>query len=119
MADSLVGSAQEQSRDNLLAFDHPHVILPITVASGEGELAHGTVLGRLTATGEYAAYTDGQSDGSETARCVLHTPDKSIDATSEAVKTYAIFHGGVRESELTGIDAAGKVDLLAVNVWVV
>jgi len=117
MTQNLVGSPSSQSRDNLIALEHPVVILPIVVANGEGVLAHGTVLGRVTTSGEYAAYLDGQTDGTGSAVCVLWAPPDGIDATSSSVKTYALFHGGVRRTALTGIDDAAVLDLMALGVW--
>lgn len=42
----------------------------ITVVSGQN-LAAGTVLGKITASGKYTAFTTGASDGSQTAAGVL------------------------------------------------
>ncbi len=102
------------SMSSLIAGDHPVVTIPITVASGEGVLAAGTVLGRLT-SGKYAAYDDTANDGSQTAVAVLAHP---IDATSADVATAAIVHGEVNEALLTGLDDAGTLDLLDAGVYV-
>lgn len=71
----------------------------ITVVSGAGAIAVGMVLGKITASGKYTPYDDGNSDGSETAVCVAL---ESVDATS-ADKTCAVM---IRLGEV-------KTDLLA------
>lgn len=62
----------------------------ITVVSGAGVLAAGTVLGRLTASGKYEPSTNAAADpatGSHTAVAVLMYP---VDATSADVDVTAI-----------------------------
>ena len=86
----------------------------IVVASGEGVLAAGTVLGKVTASGKYAAYDNVASDGTQAAVCILYD---EVDATSADATGVGIFrHAEVKEVELTGIDAAGKTDLAAVQI---
>lgn len=59
----------------------------ITVASGAGALADGTVLGRITASGKYVAYDPaGTDDGRRTAAAVLMG---AVDATSADVTAVA------------------------------
>jgi hypothetical protein len=53
------------------------------IASGSGILKAGTILGILTATGEYGPYTPGATNGLQTAAAVLYD---DCDATSAAVK---------------------------------
>ncbi|WP_026756679.1 head decoration protein [Sediminimonas qiaohouensis] len=62
----------------------------VTVASGEGKLAPGTVLGEITASGKYAVSANAQvvgSEGAETATAVLAY---AVDATSADAKAVAI-----------------------------
>ncbi|TKJ41326.1 hypothetical protein CEE36_08400 [candidate division TA06 bacterium B3_TA06] len=47
------------SQDKLLSGDHPRVELPVTIASGCGELSRGTLLGRRLSNGKYAPITPG------------------------------------------------------------
>lgn len=47
------------SQDKLLSGDHPRVELPVTIASGCGELSRGTLLGRRLSDGKYAPITPG------------------------------------------------------------
>lgn len=100
---------------NLLAGSHPTIQIDVTIASGEGELDAGTVLGIVTASGEYAAYDDDASDGTQTAVAILAI---DVDATSAAVVASAYVHGEFNEDALTGIDAAGKADLQQRGVYV-
>jgi hypothetical protein len=80
----------------------------ITIASGSGVLAAGTVLSRLTANGQYTAYDNVGTDGTQTAAAVLYD---AVDATSAAVVAVAIVRQAeVNAAELTwaaGVDAAG------------
>jgi len=89
-------------------------------ASQTTPLVRGTVMGVVTATGEFAPYVAGASDGTETAVGIL---SKTFDASelynvnSSNVKAAAenpatIYRAGTFfEAACPGIDAAGKVDL--------
>ena len=60
----------------------------VTIASGEGKLSAGTVIGKITASGEYAASPDAVTvgkEGAETAIAVLATGIDATDAAVEAV----------------------------------
>ena len=67
----------------------------VTVASGQGELAAGAVLGKITASGKYALTTVAAVDGSETAVAVLLA---AVDATSADVSAAVI----ARDAEVNG-----------------
>lgn len=59
----------------------------ITIASGSGKIAAGTVLGKVTASGKYKPATATGSDGGETAIAInIH----AVDATSADVKVAAV-----------------------------
>lgn len=86
-----------------------------------GIIPSGVVLGKITATGRYAPYIDGNSDGTQTAVGHLLT---TVDLTNGGLlpasanwanASAALFsHGQVVEAKLPtghGLDAAGKVDL--------
>lgn len=75
----------------------------IVVASGEGELSAGTVLGVITASGKYAAYDDGNADGSETAAAVLL---EAIDATSSDITCSALVRFAEVKKDILQWDAA-------------
>lgn len=61
----------------------------VTILSGEGVLAIGTVLGKVTASGKYVAHVNGASDGSQTAVAVLID---AVDATSADVTRAIVVH---------------------------
>ncbi len=100
-------------------------------AAGQGltvELARGTVLGQVAATGEYKAYSDadGLGEGIGVARGIL-LYDISVDdaghitytttagATPEWGQTYdtvpMAYAGTFNVADLTGLDANGAADL--------
>lgn len=80
----------------------------ITIVSGAGVLAAGTVLGKITATGLYDAYDNGDSDGTETAAGILMY---RVDATNGDTPASLMTHGNVRSGSLTGVDSAAITDL--------
>lgn len=85
----------------------------IVIASGEGVLKAGTVIGKLTG-GKYAAYDNAASDGSQTAVGILYD---GVDATSaDADGVLIARHAEVVEAALTGLDSAGKTDLAALQI---
>lgn len=87
----------------------------ITVATGQN-LVTGTVLGKITADGKYAAYANGASDGTETAVGILLS---DTDATSEDVEAVMIARmSEVAEEDLTGLDADARADLQNVSIIV-
>ena len=69
----------------------------ILVESGAGKLAVGTVLGKVTATGEYKQVDLDGEDGEEVAAGVLFG---AVDATEEAVRAAA----HVRQCEVLGAE---------------
>lgn len=93
----------------------------ITIASGAGELAAGTVLGTITASGKYTPFDDGNSDGSETATAILM---QAVDATSADVSATAIVRlAEVKKDALqwdSAVDSTAKaaayVDLAAAYI---
>lgn len=92
----------------------------ITVVSGQN-LAAGTVVGKITASGKYTAYDDDNSDGSQTAAGILY---EAVDASSadmagviiarhaEVDTTLLVFAGTNDASDIT----AGKADLAALDI---
>lgn len=84
-----------------------------TIASGQN-LAAGTVLGKITASGKYAAYDNAALDGTQTAVEVLFD---NVDASAADVEAVTIARNAeVNGDELTGLDANAIADLLAVNI---
>lgn len=107
--DNLGPTEQTTSFDKLFAGDHPPVTIPVIIGNSGNVEVRGRVLGRVTATGKYGRYDDTATDGTEVARAILA---KEVDATSADVNTVAYVHGVFNEAALTGIDTAGKLDLL-------
>lgn len=89
----------------------------VTIASEAGAMVSGTVLGKVTATGEYRAYDNADSPaGVGTAVAVLYT--SVADATVDQKAVAIVRQAEVAEARLTGLDANGKADLLAVGIIV-
>lgn len=93
----------------------------VTIVSGAGVLDAGTVLGKITASGKYTGYDDGNSGGSNAAVAVLA---QAVDATSADVTATAITRlAEVKYDQLVWIaanDATSKtaavVNLKTVNI---
>lgn len=86
----------------------------VVISSTAAAMVPGTVVGKVTASGEYVAYSNAASDGSEVAAGVLYAAVKDSAADQKAV--IIARYAEVIESELTGIDSAGKADLLALGI---
>ena len=80
----------------------------VTIASGQGSISKGEVLGKITASGKYGSYDNGAADGRETA---VGIAAEAVDAATSDQLCQAVFSGAVYESKLTGLDAAAKTDL--------
>jgi hypothetical protein len=100
--------------ENLYAGDFPRMQLPIVVVTGE-VLVRGTVLGKVTASGKYAAYDNAASDGTEVAAGILC---EDVDATDGDVTANMYVTGAFKAAGLTGDDAAAIADLHALNCYV-
>jgi hypothetical protein len=101
--------------------------MAVTMKAAVQNLARGTILGQVTATGRYAVYNDALSDGTEVARGILMydiqvASDGTITISSTSTQsggdnyqtTLSIpmfTRGTFLCSELTGLDAAALVDL--------
>lgn len=84
----------------------------VTVVSGQN-LKSGELVGKVTASGKYAQYLDGNSDGTEVAAGICYV---NTDATAADKVAVIIARGPVVVSKagLTGLDAAGQTDLEAI-----
>lgn len=105
---------QDNTQVQLFAGDFPRVRKAITIVSGAGVLLKGTVLGRVTASGNYDAYADAGAGGLDTARAILA---EDVDATSADVNCVAYFAGDFNEAALTGLTAAAKVDFIGTPIF--
>lgn len=93
---------------------------PVRLANSGADYLAGTVLGRATSGGDsgfYKPYNDSNSDGSQTARCVLFEDVLAVDVPASGNGlARGIFAGYVFQDKLTGLDAAGIVDLKATTI---
>jgi hypothetical protein len=101
--------AEVKPGDILAAYGAGILKKGVTVKTGQGVLAAGTVLGRETATKKYLAYDNANSPaGIGVARGVLM---ESVD-TSDGDKLVNIIYGGtLKLSKLTGLDSNAITDL--------
>jgi len=100
----LTEASGQRSRENI-----------VVVQTGAAILS-GTVLGKVTASGKYAPYSNAAADGTEVAAGVLYNYLPAKTGDSKAV-------GFMRDCEvmrgaMTGLDSAGEVDLVAKGVIV-
>lgn len=79
-------------------------------------LPAGQLLGIVTASGEYAPYAAGASDGTETAVAVLYAGVPASVATQPI--TVIARDAEVIGTKLTGLDAAARDDLLTKGIVV-
>lgn len=79
-----------------------------------GPYLSGQVLGVITATGKYTAYSDIAADGSEVAQAIL-IEDADASAADMIVVVGKV--GVLVEANLIGLDAAAKVDLTAAHFF--
>lgn len=87
----------------------------VTIVTGQNLVA-GTVLGKITASGKYAAYSNAAADGTEVAAGILF---EAVDATAADKSGVMIArHAEVNGDELTGNDANGTADLKALAIIV-
>lgn len=88
----------------------------VTIAAAAGAMVPCTLLGVITASGKYTAYSNSASDGTETAVGILAyaVPDLAVDQKAVAIMRHAI----VRGTDLIGLDTAGKADLAAKGILV-
>lgn len=90
----------------------------VLLAANTGPLKSGTVLGRVTATGEYKPYDDANTDGSETALGILLL-DAEASALPQAVTIIARLAEVKRDSLIfvTGADRlASLLDLASHHI---
>ena len=99
-----------ETQDNLIGGDH--LMPPVAITLGAGDLSRGAVLGRKTADGKYYEFNAAASDGLQNAVAILA---EDCDASSAAEKTSAYFHGEFRVGGLewkTGTDSQQKLEAI-------
>jgi hypothetical protein len=77
-------------------------------ANGDKILKKGTVLGRVTATGRYGAYSNGASDGREVAKGFLM---ESVNLKYGNAVVGLVMTGSVIAQRCSGLDSAAETDL--------
>jgi len=85
---------------------YPLAVRGVTIVSGAGVLARGTVIGKITTGGKYKTALAASGDGSETPRLIL---GEDVDASVADVAAKAYCSGDFDASKLTfgaGITAA-------------
>lgn len=84
--------------DQLIAGPYPIVSEQITVLSGQGVIARGTVLGKVTASGKYILSKSNAADGSQVPSAIAAD---TIDATSADALGGVYFTGEFNSAALT------------------
>jgi len=104
------GATTTQEFKEVLASTDLQAKLPggVLLVTGQGVLAKGTVLGKITASGKFKAYNKDATDGSQTAVCIL---DNDADTTGSDIGASAWIAGIFDSSKLTGLDAGAKTAL--------
>lgn len=80
------------------------------IFTAAGSLESGTVVGRVTASGKYKAYADGNVDGSEVAVGVLRHHIE-VDAAGDTLGEIIFGQADLKLDQLVGLDAAAITDL--------
>jgi hypothetical protein len=85
----------------------------VTLGSGQGVLAAGTVLAQKTSDKKYYAYNNGGSGGLEVARGVLRRPCNTGTTVSTAYDQVSniVIAGILKYNMVVGADAAALTDL--------
>ena len=82
--------------------------------SGSTTLPKGLVMGRITASGKFAQYSDSASDGTEVARGVLDEEVDILDpdgVAQDAQGKKMVIRGVLDNGVLFGVDANGRADM--------
>lgn len=113
---SLYGPTENTlSLPSLIANDNPVILKKTIVANAGAARVAGTVLGRISSGGKLDNYDNNDNDGTEVAIAILLE-----DVAASATDTEALvgFAGVYRQAGLTGLDAAGILDLEARGIYV-
>ena len=84
-------------------------------------LRAGLGLGKVTASGKYKEYDDGDTDGTEDLVAILNEDVDMLDINGTAlagpIMATVVIAGYVDADKIIGIDANGKADLRLLNGW--
>lgn len=75
---------------------------------GNKPMKAGTIVGKITSGGKYAAYDNALSNGREVAAGIL---TESINLKDGDVITGILMHGSVLEARISGLDSGARADL--------
>lgn len=104
------GSTVTNTPTAILASSYGYIVINVTIKSGEGEVAKGTILGIETSSEKYVKYVNGGSGGEEVAKAIIAD---EVDATSGDQLVAAYIRGAFVVSKLTGVGASTVGDLNA------
>lgn len=86
----------------------------VVISSTASAMVAGTVVGKM-ADGKYKAYANANGAGdADAAAGILYT--NVADSTADQKAVIIARQAEVKEDELTGLDATGKTDLLALGI---
>lgn len=85
------------STKNLIGGTFPARFEAVVIASGQGALSKGSVLGRVTASGEYKLSAAAAGDGSQTPEAILA---HDVDTTSGTVVGNIVVSGDILDAAL-------------------
>jgi len=94
----------EDNKAYIAGDNYGPVVKPVTLPAGVS-LAKGTILGKITATGQFAAYAAANVDGTGTARCVLA---EEIVGGAAPINTVGWYAGVYVKDNMVGLDAAAE-----------
>lgn len=100
-------SVDETTDDELLLSSVGYTQAGVVLASGQGILPLGTVLGQRTSDKKFVVYNNAASNGSQTARAILR---HRTDTSDGDVLANVVTMGKVRLSKLSGLDSAAITD---------
>lgn len=86
----------------------------VTIAAAAPAMVAGTLVGKISASGKYAPYSNVAGDGTDTAAGVLYT--NVADSAADQKAVIIARDAEVVKSELTGLDAPGEADLKALGI---
>lgn len=88
----------------------------VVLAAAAAALSAGTVMGKITASGKYVAYSNAAVDGSQTAAGILYA--NAPDSAADQKVTIIARNAEVKGTSLTGSDAPALVELAAIGIIV-
>lgn len=91
------GMTIKEFQDSTFVGDHPAVMLPGVLISGQ-TLVAGTVVGKITASGKYTQLAPAASDGSQNAAAIIFG---DLDASAGDEPGNFMAHGEVIDPRLT------------------